>query len=125
MDLAVEGCAPGLCVNVSPTALRRSLSALVTNALSHTPSGGRVRVWASTSGEFVVLPLAETGTGIRGIDPDRVFDRFAHGAPGALPSHGVGLALVRDTAAQAGGTVAVESTGPRGTTMSLMLKEAR
>ncbi len=72
--------------------------------------------------------MADTGTGISGIDQDRVFDRFAHTthpAPGGRRSYGLGLALVREIAVAAGGRVEISSTGPGGTTMELTLPAAR
>lgn len=102
-------------------ALSRCLTALVSNALSHTPRGGTVTIEVDNN----VVRVRDTGSGITGIDPNRIFDRFAHGDSGRLPSHGIGLALVRDTVNNAGGSVAVERTGPEGTTMIVQLKAAR
>ncbi|GAA4163543.1 hypothetical protein GCM10022286_24160 [Gryllotalpicola daejeonensis] len=121
---------------------RRCVTALVDNALAHTPDGGRVdvslerlgagagRAEREGRGAVVALTVTDHGPGIRGITPDRVFERFAHSDPEAadgLPRRrgfGIGLALVRDVAARAGGTVRVERTGPDGTTFVLELPAA-
>lgn len=114
---------------VDPSSLRRAVLALADNALAHTPAGGRITISANVEGSRVVVLVADTGTGITGVDPDRIFDRFVR-APGVdgsagRRSFGIGLALVRDIATAAGGTVDVVRTGPGGTTMRLALPLAR
>ncbi|WP_022882299.1 sensor histidine kinase [Gryllotalpicola ginsengisoli] len=129
VDLELEAPA-GLRVAIPETSLRRCVTALVDNALAHSPDGSRVEVRLAAAGRTVVLTVADHGPGIRGIDPERVFERFAHAEPdGALGlprrrGFGIGLALVRDVAARAGGTVRVERTGPEGTTILLELPAA-
>ncbi|WP_457946076.1 sensor histidine kinase [Pseudarthrobacter sp. alpha12b] len=112
-------------VRVDPSALRRAVLALADNALAHTPSDGRIDISAGVEGSQAVILVADTGSGITGVDPDRIFDRFVR-APGldrddGHRSFGIGLALVRDIATAAGGTVSVARTGPEGTTMRLAL----
>ncbi|MCQ9164646.1 HAMP domain-containing sensor histidine kinase [Arthrobacter sp. STN4] len=109
-------------VRIQPNSLRRAVLGLVDNALTHTPEGGRVTVTAMSRGREAAITVADTGTGISGIDQDRVFDRFARTSepsPGNRRSYGLGLALVREIAVAAGGRVEISSTGPRGTTMAL------
>jgi signal transduction histidine kinase len=114
---------------IDPGSLRRAVLALADNALTHTPDGGKITISASAKGAFAVLQVADTGTGITGVDPDRIFDRFVRApGPGNSPvnrSFGIGLALVREIASGAGGTVKVARTGPDGTTMRLALPLAR
>ena len=115
-------------VRVDPGPLRRAVLALADNALAHTPSGGRVAISCSAEGSRAVILVSDTGSGITGVDPGRIFDRFVR-APGldrgGRRSFGIGLALVRDIATAAGGTVEVARTGPGGTTMRLALPLAR
>jgi len=112
-------------VSVAAPTLRRITVALLENALAHTPRGGRVHVRVSRSAGSAVLSVSDSGAGITGIDPARVFDRFAHGdpAPGfaGRRSFGIGLALVKEAALRAGGDVRVAETGPSGTTLTLTL----
>ncbi|MDQ0800051.1 HAMP domain-containing sensor histidine kinase [Arthrobacter sp. SLBN-112] len=128
-------------VRVDPGSLRRAVLALADNALAHTPSGGSITISTGVEGSRAVVLVTDTGTGITGVDPDRIFDRFVRApgrAPGRSPgrspeagepagrrSFGIGLALVRDIATAAGGTVEVVRTGPDGTTMRLALPLAR
>lgn len=117
-------------VAMPSVSFRRCVTALVDNALAHTPDGGRVEVGLSAVGGTVALTVTDHGPGIRGISPERVFERFAHSDPGdaeGLPRRrgfGLGLALVRDVAARNGGAVRVDSTGPEGTTFVLELPRA-
>ncbi|WJY00867.1 HAMP domain-containing sensor histidine kinase [Curtobacterium sp. 458] len=117
-------------VRVSETQLRRCLTALTDNAIGHTPPGGRVRVTATTTGNRVTIRVADDGPGVVGIEPARVFDRFAHGtaAEAATTStrtgYGIGLALVRDIAVRAGGDAVVERTDSSGTVFAIHLRTA-
>ena len=113
---------------VPPASLQRCATALVDNALAHSPSGGRVTVTVAREGSDAVLAVADQGPGIAGIDPSHIFDRFARAQP-ATPRRtgagfGIGLALVREIAARHGGSVAVASTGPGGTVLVMRLPAA-
>lgn len=113
-------------VRIQPNSLRRAVLGLVDNALNHTPEGGTITVAARRDRHKVLITVKDTGTGITGIDPARVFDRFAHSsaATGGRRSYGLGLALVREIAVTAGGSINVDATGPDGTSMTLMLPAA-
>ena len=114
-------------VRIQPNSLRRAVLGLVDNALTHTPQGGRITVTAAGHGREAAITVADTGTGISGIDQARVFDRFARTtepSPGNRRSYGLGLSLVREIAVAAGGRVEISTTGPHGTTMALTLPTA-
>lgn len=141
-----------LAVRIPPTSFRRSVVALVDNAVAHSPAGGTVRVALAPRGKRVELTVSDDGPGIVGIDPSRVFERFAHSGPvaaGAADGHavaapggngsaalgagaaaparasfGLGLALVRDIATRYGGSVEVVDTSSAGTTFRLLLPAA-
>jgi len=115
---------PDARANLFEVALKRCLTALFANALSHTPEGGTVCLTGERGRGSVVVRVRDTGTGITGIAPERIVERFTHGAPGRQPSHGIGLALLRDTVTAAGGSVEVGSTGGNGTVVKLVLHEA-
>lgn len=114
---------------IEQNALRRAVLALADNALAHTPPGGCVTIGAGAERNHAVITVADTGAGITGVDQDRIFDRFVRapspdGARGQR-SFGIGLALVREIAMAAGGTVEVARTGAEGTVMKIVLPAAR
>lgn len=122
----VAGSAPWVAMH--PHTLRRAVVALVDNALIHTPAGGDVAVTTGVSNGQFTLAVTDTGPGITGIDAERIFDRFARTsstAPGRRRSFGLGLALVREIAEAAGGTISVQSTSNAGTYMLLTLPLAQ
>ncbi|MFJ6314222.1 sensor histidine kinase [Pseudarthrobacter oxydans] len=128
VDLAFS--ASGLpLARINPNSLRRAILALADNALAHTRAGGSITISAGTEGSAAVIRVADTGSGITGVDLDRIFERFVRTSgtdeAAARRSFGIGLALVREIAAAAGGTVEVARTGPEGTTMRLVLPLAR
>jgi two-component system OmpR family sensor kinase len=114
---------------IDPGSLRRAVLALADNALAHTRAGGSISISAVVEGQQAVIRVADTGSGITGVDPDRIFDRFVRTAgtdeTQGKRSFGIGLALVREIASAAGGTVEVARTGPEGTTMRLALPLTR
>lgn len=122
LDFAAEGRPRA---RIEPNALRRAVLALADNALAHTPPGGRVTISTGAQQDRAVITVTDTGTGITGVDQDRIFDRFVRtarpdGAPGPR-SFGIGLSLVREISMAAGGTVEVARTGADGTVMTLAL----
>ncbi|MGY4544244.1 signal transduction histidine kinase [Arthrobacter sp. UYNi723] len=105
---------------IDPNSLRRAILALVDNALAHTPPGGTIALATAGTPRSAVITVTDTGSGISGVERDRIFERFVRTprvdvAPGHR-SFGIGLALVRDVVTGAGGTVEIAGTGPQGTT---------
>lgn len=114
-------------VAVPAASLQRCVTALVDNALAHSPDDTTITVTVLVQARTMTLTVADQGQGIQGIDPRRIFDRFAR-APrpagaddGGRPGFGIGLALVRDVAARYGGSVDVAETGEDGTALRLTL----
>ncbi|MBN8204447.1 HAMP domain-containing histidine kinase [Microbacterium esteraromaticum] len=113
---------PGLHVAAEPTALLRAVIALLDNAVRHSRDGGAVQLSARAEGRHVQIRVADEGTGLSGIDPSRVFERFTRSNTSAQRTgFGLGLALVRDVANRFGGSIEVEDTSPQGTTFLLTL----
>ncbi len=110
---------------VPATTLTRCATALIDNALVHSSAGSSITVDVRLQGNQAVLTVTDEGAGIVGINPTRIFDRFARAHPAAPGStragFGIGLALVRDVATRHGGDVAVTRTGPTGTAIELRL----
>jgi two-component system OmpR family sensor kinase len=108
-----------------PTALRRVLSALLDNALGHTPPGGSIEVWLGVPDDrHVELSVRDTGVGFPAADADRLFERFARGSEGDGRRFGLGLALVREVVTGHGGTIAAAGRPGAGATFTLRLLRA-
>ena len=93
------------------------LSNLLSNALRHTPHGGRVVVTAEASGDEVAFEVTDTGTGIAPEHLERLFERFyrvekSRSRGEARGGSGVGLAISRALVEAMGGRIRVESPGP-------------
>lgn len=73
--------------------LTQALYNLVTNAITYTPSGGKIVV-AARPGEDddILLSVSDTGTGIADSEQEKVFERF-HRGKGAQSASGAGLGL--------------------------------
>jgi two-component system OmpR family sensor kinase len=106
LALLPDGDGPSL-VRGREAALRRVLTALIDNALSHTPAGGHVTVeLGSLSGpRRVTLIVRDDGAGFDPADAERIFARFARGGHGDHRRFGLGLALVREVITGHGGTI--------------------
>ena len=110
-------------VRGSRSALRRAVTALADNALSHTPQGGHVIVATADSGDRVLITVTDDGEGLLGDDATRLTERFARGrgsvnGVGGGRRFGLGLSLVREVAAAHGGIftlAAMPGSGVRAT----------
>ncbi len=107
-------------VLVDPAELELAIINLAVNAKDAMPDGGRLTLSARNAspaeidiaGEFVVLTVADTGTGIDPELTDRIFEPFFTTKP-AGQGTGLGLSQVYGLCAQAGGTVRIDSARGR------------
>lgn len=92
--------------------LRRAISNLLSNALRHTPDGGRIEVNIALCGETVCLDVKNTGVDIPEAHLSRLFDRFYRvdsSRQRTTEGAGLGLAIVRSIIGAHGGSVTVTS----------------
>ncbi|WP_128380132.1 sensor histidine kinase [Streptomyces cavernae] len=113
-------------LEADPVRLRQALSNLLSNAVRHTPPGGRVtlRSYVTDSGDEVAVEVADTGSGIAADDVPHVFDRFWRAEKSRNRStggSGLGLAIVLKLAEAHGGTASVTSTEGQGSVFTLRL----
>ncbi len=111
-----EGVPP---LDVDRVRIGEVLSNLVSNAIRHTPAGGKVTVAVAHSGEDVAFEVSDTGAGIPSDELPTVFDRFAK-SPESRGA-GLGLAIAKSLVQAHGGTISAESEPGRGTTMRFVL----
>ncbi len=106
------------------------LTNLLSNALHHTPAGGRVSVWAEARGEEVVFSVEDTGEGVGEEHLPRLFERFyrvekSRSRGEARGGSGVGLAISKALVEAMGGRIWAESEGAgKGATFSFALPMA-
>ncbi len=109
---------------VDPERMVRALGNLVSNALNHTPQGGRVELSVRRAAGGVELAVADTGTGIAPEHLPHIFERFYR--PDSSRSQqtggsGLGLAIVRSIVEAHGGSVRAESAQGCGATFTITL----
>jgi two-component system sensor histidine kinase TctE len=103
-------------VNGDALLIGELLSNLLDNAISYTPSGGRVTIRSACTAAYSVLEVEDEGIGIPAEEREKVFSRFyrVEGSPGE--GCGLGLAIVHEIAHLHGGTVEIQMpAGGRGT----------
>ena len=121
-------------LDVDPVRIREVIGNLVSNALRHTPSGGRITIRAARgasgasppgtapSGGAIEITVRDTGPGI---PPDLlppVFDRFTRGA--ASTGSGLGLSIARGLVELHGGSIGAASPPGGGAEIRIVLPVA-
>ncbi|HET9702153.1 MAG TPA: heavy metal sensor histidine kinase [Burkholderiales bacterium] len=104
------------------TLFRSAITNLVSNALRHTPEGGRIVLAISRPDDGqVVVSIRDTGPGMAPEVLPRVFDRFYRSEAGRAFAEGtgLGLAIAKSIVELHGGTIGVESAPGKGTTFIL------
>jgi len=102
--------------------LRRLVVNLLQNAVQHTPPGGAVAIDVAVNGAEVGIRVTDGGAGIADDDRARVFDRFVQLDPSRRgEGAGLGLTIAKWIAERHGGSLTIESSGPRGTTFRVLL----
>ena len=119
VDLTSASADPALELTADYDRLNQVLSNLVSNALRHTPSGGRVVIeTGSMTGEkrSVRIQVKDTGTGIASEDIPFIFDRFWRGDRSRSDRlhSGLGLAITKQLVQAHGGEISGQSNGVPG-----------
>jgi signal transduction histidine kinase len=100
-------------------------SNLLSNALKHTPPGGRITLTVEPGDAWVRFRVSDTGAGIPAAFLSRIFEPFFR-VPGRRNENGagLGLAIVKEIVETHGGTVGVESKEGKGSSFSFTLGRA-
>ncbi len=99
--------APDLLVRADRPLLERALTNLITNALRHTPPGGRILLAAEAGPVGTTIRVEDSGPGLEPGLLGRLGEPWVHG-PGE-GGHGLGLAIVKGILRLHGGTMAFQS----------------
>ncbi|GAA3434916.1 sensor histidine kinase [Kutzneria kofuensis] len=120
--ITIESSFAAAATRASPSALRRALTALVDNAIEHTPTGGRVTISVEPAGHEVRLRVSDTGSGFSPDQAAALMTRFHSGGQrSGRRRYGLGLALVNDIADRYGGRLEADSRPGHGATFTLVL----
>lgn len=96
-------------LRVDKAQINRVMVNLLSNALRHTQSGGRITVRAARSDNAIKFEVEDTGAGIPREYLPRIFDRFVH-VPGATGGGaGMGLSIAQAIVKAHGGEISAES----------------
>ncbi len=110
---------------IDPERLEAVLANLLSNAIRHTPAGGRVAVAVAPAGAgWMAITVADSGEGIPAEALSKLFDRF-YQLPGGRGGTGVGLALARELVELHRGEIAVESELGGGARFTVRLRTGR
>lgn len=96
-------------LSIGTLALREILTNLVDNAVRYCPAGSHITVRLQATAQATVLEVEDNGPGIPPASRERVFERFYRIDDGRSDGSGLGLAIVREFAAQAGGSVQLDT----------------
>ena len=118
--LELDTSAAGTDVHADPVRLTQVVTNLLSNALRHTPTGGRVTVRARRDGtREVLVEVRDDGDGIPPDQLPHIFERFYRGDASRRhdgeSGSGIGLTLVKQLVERQGGRVGAESRVGAGT----------
>jgi signal transduction histidine kinase len=100
-------------VNADHQRIGQVLGNLLSNALTHIPSGGEITIAARAKGSEVEVSISDTGEGIPPEHLPYVFERFYRADKSrsrATGGTGLGLSIAKQLVEAHGGTIGVEST---------------
>lgn len=106
-------------VDLDPVRIREVLLNLLSNAVRHSPAGGRVEIGAEAGDANVTIRVSDEGSGIRGEDLPHIFERF-YKAPDSTGS-GLGLTIAHSLIAAHGGAIGARSRPQGGTIIEFTL----
>ena len=108
---------PSLAGRGDPDQIHEVLTNLLTNAVRHSPAGGKVQVRAVSVLGGIRIEVSDEGAGVPAEHIERIFDRFyrvdaSRGAGGG--GAGLGLAIARSIVDLHGGSIRAEARPPTG-----------
>ncbi|MCH7625897.1 MAG: HAMP domain-containing protein [Chloroflexi bacterium] len=111
-------------VRIDSLRISQVLANLLSNALRHTPEGGRVEVGITNGVPGVEVSVTDSGSGIGSDELPHVFERFYRADQSRTRSvggSGLGLAIAKELVESHGGRIWADSTLGRGSTFAFSL----
>ncbi|HET9707982.1 MAG TPA: GAF domain-containing sensor histidine kinase [Gemmatimonadales bacterium] len=118
--LAVDA-RPSVSLRTDPVRLQQILVNLLSNAIRHSPEGGRVQVGVRPNGGTIEFLVQDEGPGVPREALDRIFEPFERFDPHSGVGTGLGLPVSRRLAEVLGGQLNVKSAPGQGATFILEL----
>lgn len=122
--LRVESKQAKIVMDYDPERFLQIIHNLLSNAIKFTPSGGKVVLQVDQEGQWLLISVTDTGSGIPPEEIPHIFERFFQAknqefakAGGA----GIGLSLTRELVKFMGGEISVQSTVGVGSTFFVKL----
>lgn len=109
-------------VVLSPVRMREVLHNLLSNAIRHTPIGGKIEVSALIENEpspNLKISIVDNGEGIAAEDLEKVFERFYKASDSG--GMGLGLSIAKKLVEAHGGSLTAKSNPGQGTAMTIRL----
>lgn len=103
-----------LWVNGDALQLQRVFANLLTNAINHSPRGGRIDVVLESHSSSQIATVMDHGAGITEEELPHLFERFYQGHGDRQAGSGLGLYLTRQIIEAHGGTIWAENRSPHG-----------
>ena len=103
--------------------LERAIWNILSNSMKFTPRGGSIEATLTRRGNFLCLSVQDSGQGIDDSARSSIFSRYTR-QPGIEDGRfgiGLGMVLIRSTAAQHGGTVLIDHPEGQGTRITMTL----
>lgn len=110
-----------------PEQLERAVLNMLSNAVKFTPANGTIEAALSCRGQMLRLSIQDSGAGMEESVRANVFHRYLRKLTVEDSRYGIGLgmALIRSTATNHGGTVLIDQTAGKGTriTMTMAIRQ--
>jgi two-component system sensor histidine kinase BaeS len=100
----------------------RAVSNFISNAIRHTPEGGKIRIAIDKNGKDYTISVFNSGEGIPREEIAKVFDRLYRGEYARkTPGSGLGLTISQKIAELHAGKVTIKSSNDHGTTVEMRI----
>ncbi len=117
-------CDPDLVLSTHPELLEQALQTVVQNAERYTEHGQIVLSGRRLDVDHVCVQVTDTGRGLAGAEPERLFDRFYRGSAGN-GGFGLGLSIAAQSVRAVGGRIEIRPNGEQGTIVEIRLPAER